>query len=58
MFFAFPNKYDYFNVFPVLGGKLAIECNFPEDIFTKGMYDQWDVKECIKNLQQLIQMHE
>ena len=46
------------NIFPVLGGKLAQECNFPEDIFIKGMYDQWDVKECIKNLQQLVQMHE
>ena len=41
-----------------LGGKMAKDLNIPEDLVTKGSFDQWDVVECIKNLSIMSHVYE
>ena len=38
------------------GQKLVQTYNFPEEILTKGYTNDWTVQECMKNLQQMVNL--
>ena len=38
------------------GQTMVTKYNFPEELLTKGYVDDWDPNECIKNLQQMVNL--